>query len=242
MSAQGSRNENPGYANNKMYSTLKGFANCLTLSGFGRDFKICPRVLATLEPWAEISERLRRFIQFKLMHYLSRTPVKNLLLTLSAVFLFQSICAAQSSPAKTVLDYYLLLPEKYFEANKEQRVKWMLDPGRGAVVDIKNGYIYAPGDGAQTPIYVCLFNRPHGLPLVAVKSHPSDTNEYTHLDFYEYKHGTLVEVKNGVLPVKVNENFKYEMPRYGRSIKVSDQRGKRIYSLNWSGRRFVLKP
>jgi hypothetical protein len=94
---------------------------------------------------------------------LRRTPVGKLLLTLLAVFLSQSISAAQSSPPKTVLDYYLLLPEKYFEANKEQRVKWMLDLRRGAVVDIMNGYIYAAGDGAQTPIYVCLFKRPGDL-------------------------------------------------------------------------------
>ena len=172
---------------------------------------------------------------------LSRTPVRKLLLTLLTVFLFESISAAQSSPPKTVLDYYLLLPEKYFEANKEQRVKWMLAPRNGAVVDIKNGYIYAAGDGAQTPIYVCLFKRPYGLPLVAVKSHEPDTRDYTHLDFYELKNGTLVEVKKGVLPVKINGDFKYEMPRYGTTINVRDQRGRRLYNLNWSGRRFVLR-
>jgi hypothetical protein len=172
---------------------------------------------------------------------LSLKQLKSLLLTLLAVFLFQSTGPAQSSPPKTVLDYYLLLPDKYFEANKEQRVKWMLDSRRGAVVDIKNGYIYAPGDGAQTSLYVCLFKRPHGFPLVAVKSHPSDTQEYTRLDFYEYKHGALVEVKETVLPVKVNEEFKYTMPRYGKSIEVRNQRGRRIYTLSWSGRRFVLK-
>jgi hypothetical protein len=169
---------------------------------------------------------------------LSRTSLRKLLL---AVFLFQSISAAQSSSPRTVLDYYLLLPERYFEANKEQRVKWMLDPTRGAVVDIKNGYLYAPGDGAQTAIYVCLFKRLHGLPLIAVKSHDPDSQGYTHLDFYEHKNGALVEVKKGVLPVKVNENFKYEMPRYGRTIEVRDQRGRKLYSLNWSGRRFVLQ-
>lgn len=158
-----------------------------------------------------------------------------------AVLLFQSISAAQSSSPKTVSDYYLLLPEKYFEANKEQRVKWMLDASRGAVVDIQNGYIYAAGDGAQTSIYICVFKRPHGLPLIAVKSYESDTQDITHLDFYEYKNGTLVEVKKGVLPVKVNEDFKYEMPRYGRTIEVRDRRGRKLYSLNWSGRRFVLQ-
>jgi hypothetical protein len=41
--------------------TLKGFATGGTLSGFHTDFSLCvPRVLTTFEPWAEISERLRR--------------------------------------------------------------------------------------------------------------------------------------------------------------------------------------
>ena len=148
-----------------------------------------------------------------------------------------SFSVAQSSTPRTVLDYYLLLPDKYFEANKEQRVKWMLDPKRGAVVDIKNGYIYAPGDGAQISIYVSLFTRAAGSPLIAVKS---DTEGLTDLDFYEYKQGALVEISKGLLPVKVNEEFKYEMPRYGKSIVVRNQQSQRVYSLVWSGRRFVL--
>ena len=139
------------------------------------------------------------------------------------------------------MDYYLLLPEKYFEANKEQRIKWMLDPKRGAVVDIKNRYIYAPGDGAQTSIYVCLFKRPAGSPLMAVKSHPSDTDEFTRVEFYEYKQGALVEASKGVLPVEVNEALKIEMPRYGKSIVVRNRQNQRIYSLVWSGRHFVLQ-
>ena len=163
---------------------------------------------------------------------------KLLCFVIALLVLFPSFSAAQSSTPRTVLDYYLLLPEKYFEANKEQRVKLMLDPKRGAVVDIKNGYIYAPGDGAQMSIYVCLFRRPTDSPLIAVKS---DFEELTSLDFYEYKQGALVEISKGVLPVKVNEEFKYEMPRYGKSIVVRNQRGKRIYSLVWSGRGFTLQ-
>ena len=50
---------------------------------------------------------------------------------------------AQSSQPRTVVDYYMLLPDKYFEANQKQRLHWMLDPKRGAIVDIKNGYLYA---------------------------------------------------------------------------------------------------
>src|SRR5215216_2595535 len=71
------------------------------------------------------------------------------------MFLFQSISAAQSSPPKTVLDYYLLLPEKYFEANKEQRVKWMLDPGNGSSAGYKE-WIHLRGGRRGTDTYLCL--------------------------------------------------------------------------------------
>jgi hypothetical protein len=165
---------------------------------------------------------------------------KSLYFLIALVVVFPPFSAAQSSTPRTVMDYYLLLPEKYFEADKEQRVKWMLDPKRGAVVDIKNGYIYAPGDGAQTSIYVCLFKRPAGSPLIAVKSYPSDTHEFTYLHFYKYKQGALVEVSKGMLPVAVKETLKYEMPRYGKAIVVRNRQGQRIYSLVWSGRRFAL--
>jgi hypothetical protein len=141
----------------------------------------------------------------------------------------------------TVLDYYLLLPEKYFEANEKERVKWMLDPLRGAIVDVKNGYLYAPGDGAQTDIYVCLFKKADGNYLIAVKTHPGDTDEYTYLDFYVFEGGRLLDVTKTVLPLAVNEEFKYELPRYGTTIHVKNKSGGKIYDLLWASDRFRLK-
>jgi hypothetical protein len=55
-----------------------------------------------------------------------------------------------------------------------------------------------------------MFKKIHGDYLVAVKSYDADTDEYTYLDFYEYKRGTLVQVKGAVLPVKANQEFKYK--------------------------------
>ena len=60
--------DNPGIANNKTDPTLKGFVLRGTLSGFNASFLISPRVVAALQPRAEISERLRRI--FKLNPYL----------------------------------------------------------------------------------------------------------------------------------------------------------------------------
>jgi hypothetical protein len=49
-----------------------------------------------------------------------RQTLAKPLIALVTVFLFQSANFAQASDPKNVLDYYLLLPDKYFEANKEQ--------------------------------------------------------------------------------------------------------------------------
>lgn len=160
---------------------------------------------------------------------------------LFAMFSFSTPSISQSAQPRTVLDYYIMLPDKYFEADKEQRVKWMLDRSRGAVVDVKNGYLYAPGDGAQTSIYVCLFRKPDGSYVIAVKSHAPDTDDFTYLDFYAYDAGRLVDVTKTVLPVGENDEFKYEMPRFGRTLRVSNKRGKKIYDLYWIGDRFKLR-
>jgi len=49
----------------KRIQTLKGFANCVTLSGLLLVYPTDPQGCRKLQPWAEISERLRRFMQFQ---------------------------------------------------------------------------------------------------------------------------------------------------------------------------------
>ena len=100
----------------------------------------------------------------------------------------------------------------------------MLDPKRGAIVDSKNGYLYAPGDGAQTDIYLSLFKKRTGGYLAAVKYYASDTQEFTHLEFYVYRNGSWTEVTKSVIPVKISDELKYEMPRYGTASHVRDKR------------------
>lgn len=166
--------------------------------------------------------------------------LKIYLLIFFAALSLQPSSVAYTSEPRSVLDYYLLLPDKYFEADKEQRVKWMLDPKRGAIVDVKNGYLYAPGDGAQTSVYVCLFRRTDGNYLIAVKTHASDSTEYTYLDLYVYENGRFLDVTQAMLPVAVNEELIYEMPRYGTTIKVKSKRGRKVYELVWAKDKFRL--
>ena len=61
MSAQGwSASDNPGYQIQNARKTLKGFGDWRTLSGLERLWSDSPQGSRKLEPWAEISERLRR--------------------------------------------------------------------------------------------------------------------------------------------------------------------------------------
>src|ERR1051325_3381369 len=63
MSAQGwSASDNPGIRKKRGSTTLKRFLPSRTLSGLRACFfNAVPRVVATLQLWAEISKRLRRY-------------------------------------------------------------------------------------------------------------------------------------------------------------------------------------
>ena len=54
------RSDNPGIEYKKTIKPRRGSSLMRTLSGFTRLFLINPRVVAALQPWAGVSERLRR--------------------------------------------------------------------------------------------------------------------------------------------------------------------------------------
>lgn len=168
-------------------------------------------------------------------------PNRLALRVLAAGLLSAITVSAQTSGPRTVLDYYKILPDKFFEADRKQRLDWMLDPKRGAIVDTKNGYLFAPGDGAQTDIYLSLFKKRSRGYVVGVKHHAPDTQDFTYLEFYVYQNGSWTEVTKSVTPVKINDELKYELPRYGTRVSVNDKRGRRLYYLVWTGERFRLQ-
>src|SRR5258708_22412237 len=117
----------------------------------------------------------------------------------------------------------------------------MLDPKAGAIIDVRNGYLRAIGDGAQMGIIVCLFKNHDGTYLIGVAAIYSEDIQYTRLNFYRYVSGNFVDVTKAVLPVAPREELKYEMPRFGTTIKVTDQNRHRLYNLVWNRQRFRLQ-
>ena len=153
-----------------------------------------------------------------------------------------AVFAQATKPPRTVVDFYLLLPQHpYFETDAPQdRIN--LCRRQGGVIDPGNSYLHAVGDGAQMSLSVCLFKRPDKTYLVAVNSNDASDGDFKpFLDFYEYRNGRLHAVsKLAVLPIALSDGLKYELPRYGTTIKVMTRAGKEVHDLVWSRGKFKV--
>jgi hypothetical protein len=143
---------------------------------------------------------------------------------------------ATTTKPVTVVDYYMLLPQDYFEVPASSR-KNLIDASGGGFVDKANGFLFAQGDGAQPSLDVALFKRKDGNYIVAVHS---DATEETDgfLDFYTWNGTKLVGVAN-LLPKPFDPKFTYKIPRRGTTISVSSVKGSKRYSYRWNGTKFI---
>lgn len=152
--------------------------------------------------------------------------------------------AACTPSRKTIADYVLLLPDKYAPEWSPAERKLH----RGEVdIDVKHGYAEF-SDYAESRTTLALFRKPDGSAMIAssfsgtifpANREPENISE---LMFLTCKAGRLVDVTQEVLPVAVNKDFEYELPRIGTTIVVSQFQKGRLYSLVWKKGKFVLQP
>jgi len=89
---------------------------------------------------------------------------------------------------------------------------------------------------------VCLFKRTDGSYLVAVNGiEPPDDVWTPWLEFLTYQKGRWVDVTEATLPRWFSKQLGYELPRYGTTIRVVTESGKRVYDLVWTRGRFQVK-
>ena len=150
------------------------------------------------------------------------------------------------APPRTVQDYFLLLPQTYFEMPPARRAVWLVS--HGGIVDLRHDYLHFPPQDSQGAMDVALF-RYKGNVLVAVYLHGSGDV----LDFLRYEHGHWLDVTKSVLPVDYSEDNEYVLPRRGTTIRVTANKfneamqeraapvGKWIYDFVWRGGRFVVR-
>ena len=149
----------------------------------------------------------------------------------------------QAQTPKTVMDFFMALPEKYFAIecchhSKQEYIKMYLETN-----DTKNAYLKAGADGAQNAIEMTLFKKASGN-FVAVVA--TSGEEGMHTDFVEYNNGKWVDAASKLLPIK-KDNYVYELLRKGTNIKVYNikteewgiEKGKFAFNLYWNKEKFV---
>jgi hypothetical protein len=145
----------------------------------------------------------------------------------------------------TVIDYYLLLPEKTFEAPPRS---WLQN---ATVIDKQNGYMSVTGDGAQPNFEVALFRYRNGRPLLAICQAELKGGDRVGLSFFKLgSNGKMREASRTIFPIgdqwssgdyeKRYEDFRFELPRHGRTVVVRSAKTKKVlYRVTWNGEKFV---
>jgi hypothetical protein len=162
--------------------------------------------------------------------------MKQTILALCLVLTCGTAYGTTISKPVTVVDYYMLLPQDYFEVPVASR-KNLIETSFGGIVDKTNGFLFAQGDGAQPSLDVALFKRTDGSYVVLVHS---DATEETDgfLDFYQWNGTKLVRVPN-LLPKPFDPKFTYKIPRHGTTISVASLKGTKRFSYKWNGTKFI---
>lgn len=161
--------------------------------------------------------------------------------------------AAPDQP-KTVIEFFNLLPEKYFPLEgcfretdkdcKKARADYLKTFTE--VADIKNGYFKGGCDGAQSCIEMAIFKRPDGSYLVGIQTTAEVMNDFYFLDYA----GGAWRDASAEVPGFSQKNW-YEMPRIGTTMKVFEkkviekgddyeitEKGRKLYDLVWKDGKF----
>jgi len=145
----------------------------------------------------------------------------------------------------TVVDYYLLLPEKTFETPARD---WLQN---ATVIDKQNGYMRVTGDGAQPSFEVALFRYRDGRPLLAVCEGELEGDDQVSLEFFQLgASGKMIKVPRKIFPIsdqwateepnKKYEDFRFELPRRGRTVIVRNAKTKKVFhKVTWNGEKFI---
>lgn len=164
---------------------------------------------------------------------------------------------AQNRGPKTVRDFFMLLPEKYFtlegcDRDKDKGCKTAREDylkAFGEVVDIQNGYIKGGCDGGQACIEMAIFKRPDGKYLIGVATFAEMMNSNYFLD---YSNGEWTDLSATAVP-EFSKKYMYELPRIGTAVKVfekkiieqgddfeASEKGKKLYDLKWQDGKFTI--
>ena len=172
-----------------------------------------------------------------------RLPIFAVSLCLLAASFAPGATPAADPARRNVVDYFLLLPADCFEGPPATWLRFLRQPKCG-LVDLANGYLSCIGDGAQPAFEVALFRYRDGRPLLAICSGELEGANSLFLNFFELgPDGKMKPARRSLLRVKdagdEERNWRFELPRQGRTLLVRKQRGGEILRrFTWTGEKF----
>jgi hypothetical protein len=179
---------------------------------------------------------------------LKPNPIFKLLLCGAAICIAGiGTAAAQSVEPKTVADFFRLVPERYMIGyDRRFREEMLSGEHRGVIIDIANGYISYDASDNPTGFEFAIFRKTNGRYIVAFSDSVSDNFDWEINDGYEffllsYEGGKWRDLTKTLLPVPRNKRNGYALPRHGRTIVVTSDSGRTLYTLTWVNDGFRLR-
>jgi hypothetical protein len=172
-----------------------------------------------------------------------------LIISLSAV-----IASGQGKQPKTVRDFFMALPDKYFSLDccmtlprSKRKAEYLKRYLR--VEDTANGYLSGSGDAAQEGFVMALFKRPSGTYLIGFYTEGEGGVEDTPWTvFLNYSAGKWTDVSQTVVANYNKQKYIYELPQKGTTVEVfakkeeaDGYKGKKLHDLVWKNGKFVKK-
>lgn len=168
---------------------------------------------------------------------------------------FLIIAAVPVSPAaaeKTILDYYLQLPDEYFQCETENILQKKDKLSVIRTKDLKKGYIHAVTLDGSLPVEAVIFKDENmGIKVLAVNIRCGAGCMCRKLDFFFISDGKIMKNSGeGLFPAPddiekaagVSDGYEFEIPEDGKSINViADESGKLLLKIKWSGGTFNIE-
>lgn len=156
--------------------------------------------------------------------------------------------SAVTKTPRTVVDFFMLLPNKYVNNYSAAARQKQLKNG---TTDAANGYLEVFGQSdAEKNIYIAIFKKDAGGYLVTVAAGNYASAKVSDYYFLEYNNQKWTDVSKQVLPAdfkvadfydkEANNIYPCELPRYNRTINCRDKDSKLTY-LGWTGSEFVIE-
>jgi len=176
-------------------------------------------------------------------------------LCIMALFFIISVsssAAEKSSGEKTILDYYLQLPDKYFQCETENILRKKDKLSQIKKKDLKKGYIQATTIDGNIPVEAALFTDDYmGIKVLAVNVRCSSGCMCRKLDLFFVSDGTLMKSDDGHLfpeikdiekAAGITEGYEFILSDDGKNIRVANEEsGKVLLMIEWSGGTFNIK-